>query len=158
MNHMEKLAEHLSTNELINWLQYALPSDIRSMLETTHPRSEVSDIKSTEGTLRAALWAVLRIRLPISWLVEAECRYPKSGSSKLDRADILVWPKIGNPIPFEVKKTLEGAAEDAKKVRRHVRMASSSVKFGILVFGSSADIFLPEDDGVIHIGIAGCVR
>ena len=90
--------------------------------------------KFTEGTIRAALYASLRMFLPKSWYVQAECKYP--GNYKKKRvADLLVHTPDGDVIAFEIKRNvltnITRMEDDVKILRKHVMYKRSPVIFGV---------------------------
>jgi hypothetical protein len=94
-----------------------------------------------EGAIRAGLFAVLRLRLPNTWVVSAECPYPPHQGYTDHRADVLCSPKATREkteIVFEVKpEFLNGdkVRTDLRKVDSHVNMSSSNLKYGYVLVG-----------------------
>ncbi len=115
-----------------------LGQDIENLLICSHKRAK-EDCR--EGTLRAAAFACLRMRLPRNWSVEAEVPYPENMGWTNQRADILVYSPQSQPIIIEVKPNdkMDRVVNDLNKIQRHVELKSSKVKYGYVLFGISED-------------------
>lgn len=89
-----------------------------------------------EGTIRAAVWAVLRKKLPKTWFVQAECPYPEYQGKGTERADVLVWSPRRVPFVVEVKPGawMGGIKRDIVKMKRHIAMKTSSLQTAYMVF------------------------
>ena len=104
---MDRL-KNMDREEFFEYIKSDFASDLRDILATEHTRLS-SEIAASEWgqyrplgerTIQAAVWSVLRLRLPLSWFVAVEVTYPNTRQS----ADILIYPSSGKPIPLEIKK------------------------------------------------------
>lgn len=127
----------MTMDELRTLIAGDLGEQVGAFLASTHLRAEWSARKGHfEGTVRAALFAVLRERLPATWLVEAEVPYPDHGSYKNDRADILLWSPDDEPYVIEVKPSddINAIRNDFRKIAKHIGMKSSVLQYGCVAF------------------------
>ncbi len=127
-----------------------LGDDVAAFIETS---SRHLDGYYVEGTIRAGLFAVLRMRLPLNWCVQAEQAYPENMGFRSSRADVVVYRPGGEPIVFEVKPDFDPdkIRADLRKISRHVGLATSAVRFGYVVFGYDPESY-DYDDLVAEIG------
>jgi hypothetical protein len=117
--------------------QDELGHEVGDLIQSSHVRAQWSAVKGHhEGTIRAALFAVLRQKLPRDWLVEAESPYPTHKSPINDRADVMVWSPDDEPLAFEVKPSddLNRLRSDVGKLSKHVNMKSSRLQYGVVAF------------------------
>lgn len=129
MNTLQDLRELLATD--------AIPLAVGDIVHSTHARAQWSAGRGHfEGTVRAALFGVLRERLPRTWLVEAETFYPSHKGSTNDRTDIIVWSPADEPLVIEVKPSddLQKLRADVGKLSRHIGMKSSKLQHGVIAF------------------------
>ena len=135
----DRLDGGLTRKAFKEYLRSSFRHDVRAILRGQ--QREGSRRRFGEGTLRAAAWAVLRLRLPETWSLAAECAYPKNWGKRDDRPDILVLPpkRNGGPIPFELKRERAGTDKDVAKIRWLLKMKMDPVKWGVVVFGAYSE-------------------
>jgi hypothetical protein len=121
-----------------------LGDDIASFIETG---SQHIKLAHSEGTIRGGLFAVLRMKLPDTWGVQAEVAYPENMGLTTSRADVLVHRPGGEPIVFEVKPRFneKQIVSDLRKIKKHVELKTSAVRTGYVVFGFDPNEHTEED-------------
>lgn len=139
---IRQLTRALNVDQFRSYARDQLGPDIATFLGVSHDASGRAKYgRYSEGTLRAAAFAVLRIRLQSSWVIQAETKYPAHAAHTGESADIIVWSpnrreEGPTPIVIEVKKSASPAklGDDIAKIQAHIRMRSSDVRYGYILF------------------------
>ncbi len=139
---LDRLAGNVTINSLKEYLRGDFGEDVGRLLFSEHRLEDDKTRGSNkEGTLRAAAFALLRLKLPEAWLVEAETAYPKNSArspeKKNKRPDIIVWSPSQTPFAFEVKPSPVGSKtdDDVVKLREQMRLKSSALNNGAIICG-----------------------
>lgn len=135
---MARLRYNMSTQRFIEWMMRELPDLVREMLScNNHFDPRHRDEVFYEGTVRAAIFATLRLRISKQWFVAAEAAYPADWGWDDRKADIIVWTATGEPIVIEVKpdENYDGIWSDISKLERRIGLKTSPVQRGIVFFG-----------------------
>lgn len=100
-----------------------------------------------EGTIRAAIWSVLRNKLPEDWFVQAECQYPVRNGDSNDRADIVVWSPDEKSFVFEVKPFvgIDVIKNDITKLKNYLNNNIEQEQIAYMIFTTIYKQWIPEE-------------
>ncbi len=89
-----------------------------------------------EGTIRAAIWSVLRNKLPNDWFIQAECQYPGIIENSNERADIVVWSSNEKSFVIEVKPFIgiNAIKKDILKLKNYLKNNIDQEQTSYMVF------------------------
>ncbi|MEK0337129.1 MAG: hypothetical protein QQN41_06810, partial [Nitrosopumilus sp.] len=98
-----------------------------------------------EGTIRAAIWSVLRNKLPEDWFVQAECQYPVRNGDSNDRADIVVWSPDEKSFVFEVKPFvgIDVIKNDITKLKNYLNNNIEQEQIAYMIFTTIYKQWIP---------------